>query len=53
VPGSALLLLQALLWFTGLPAGAAVQWAGAIGAAAVILGANWWASADLRAALAR
>lgn len=53
VPALALLLLQALLGFTGLPAGAGLQWAGALGAAAVILGASWWASADLRAALAR
>ena len=53
VPGVALLLLQAVLEFTGLPPGAGLQWAGAIGAAAVIIAANWWASADLRAALAR
>jgi hypothetical protein len=53
VPGVALLLLQAVLEFTGVPAGAGVQWAGAIGAAVLIIGANWWASADLRAALAR
>ena len=53
VPGIALLLLQGLLWFAGLPASVAMQWTGAIAAAAVVLVATWWASADLRAALAR
>ena len=53
VPAIVLLLLQAVLGFTGLLAGTGTQWAGAIGAAAAIVGASWWASADLRAALAR
>jgi putative peptidoglycan lipid II flippase len=51
--GSMLLLCQAALLVTGLPAAAATQWALAILAALAVFAASWAASADLRASLAR
>jgi len=51
--GGSLLLLQAVLLLTGLPSSLAAQWAAAIAAALALFGFTWWASADLRAALAR
>lgn len=51
--GGALLVLQALVLVLGPPASLAWQWASAIAAAAAVFGLACWASADLRAALAR
>jgi putative peptidoglycan lipid II flippase len=51
--GGTLLLLQAIVLATGLPAGAPLQWGCGIAAAAAVFGIAWLASADLRQALAR
>jgi peptidoglycan biosynthesis protein MviN/MurJ (putative lipid II flippase) len=51
--GGVLLALQLLLLVTGRPEALATQWAAAIVAAVVVVGAAWAASSDLRAALAR
>lgn len=51
--GGGLLLLQGLVLVFGIPSSHALQWAVAIVAAATLSGFTYWASADLRAALAR
>ena len=48
-----LALLQAVLLATGIPSSFAAQWAAAVAAGTALFGITWWASADLRAALAR
>jgi peptidoglycan biosynthesis protein MviN/MurJ (putative lipid II flippase) len=51
--GGAVLSLQLLVWAFGLPASLALQWLLAVAAAAGVFGLAWWASTDLRSALAR
>ena len=51
--GGVLALLQAVLLVTGIPSSFGAQWAAAVGAGVALVGITWWASADLRAALAR
>ena len=51
--GGAVVGLQGLVWAFGLPQGLALQWLAAIVAAATVFAFTWWASADLRSALAR
>jgi hypothetical protein len=51
--GGADLSLQLLVWAFGLPASLALQWLLAVAAAAGVFGLAWWASTDLRSALAR
>ena len=51
--GGGLLLLQVLVLLVGIPASFALQWLAAIAAAAALLGLVYWASEDLRSALAR
>lgn len=53
VPGGLLLLLQAVVAFTGVPAHHGLQWLAAIAAASAMIGVGWGASGDLRAALRR
>jgi hypothetical protein len=53
VAGGAVLVLQGLTWTFGLPQSLALQWLAAVAGAAAVLGATWWASGDLRSALAR
>lgn len=50
--GGTLLLLQAIAWFVGVPAGPALQWGVGIGAALAVFAIAWLASADLRQSLA-
>lgn len=51
--GGILALLQLVLLLTGIPSSLAAQWGAAIAAGAALFGLTWWASPDLRAALAR
>lgn len=53
VAGGFLAALQAVLLVTGIPSGFVAQWAVAVAAGVALFGITWWASADLRAALAR
>jgi peptidoglycan biosynthesis protein MviN/MurJ (putative lipid II flippase) len=49
----AVVALQVLVWLFGPPPGLALQWLAAIVAVPAVFGLTWWASSDLRAALAR
>lgn len=51
--GGALLAVQAAVLVAGIPGGASGQWLAAVGAALGVGGCAWWASSDLRSALAR
>lgn len=53
VAGGFLAALQAVLLVTGIPSSFVAQWSSALAAAVALFGITWWASADLRAALAR
>jgi putative peptidoglycan lipid II flippase len=53
VGGGGLLLLQAVVLVTGVPDSSGLQWLAATGAAAALMGLAYWASEDLRSALAR
>jgi sodium/proline symporter len=51
--GGALLAIQAAVLVAGIPGSPGGQWLAAVGAAVLVGGAAWWASPDLRSALAR
>jgi putative peptidoglycan lipid II flippase len=51
--GGGLLVLQAVLLVTGIPSSFAFQWAAALAASLSFFGIAYWASEDLRSALAR
>jgi putative peptidoglycan lipid II flippase len=51
--GGGLLLLQAVVLVTGMPASLGMQWLAAAAAAGALMGLAYWASEDLRSALAR